>query len=115
MSSELTLQARRLLQHLEERLSSVVPGRPETYAQYKDVHDVLQLSMQGKTFGESLQRQGLESLARWCIQHNLPAITGLVVSGASFEPGEGFFRVHDRNSDEYDWCRETCVSPYSAT
>lgn len=95
--------AARVLEYLVAHLPAVAAGDPRTYVQYKQVHDALQLAMHGETYGESLQRQGLEDLARWCLANNLPAITGLVVKAESHEPGDGFFRLYGRSSEDYKW------------
>lgn len=103
MSAVLDSPAEKLLKFLVGRLTSAVPGRPETYVRYKETHDALGLSMQGGTYGESLKHQGLESLARWCQVRKHPAITGLVVDGATFQPGDGYFKVYGMTSDDYEW------------
>lgn len=106
MVSKLSSLAARVLEHLITRLPEAIAGDPRTYAQYKQVHDALQLPMEGRTFGESLQRQGLEELARWCLTNNLPALTGIVVKGEDYEPGEGFFRLYKRSHEDYKWWAE---------
>lgn len=94
---------RRLLTSLVAHLPNVSPGHPETYVTYKQVHDALKLSQLGKTYGDSLRRQGMSSLASWAKETNRPGITGLIVEEASREPGEGYFRLYGKSPDAYEW------------
>lgn len=103
MVSALSASSARVLEHLITRLPAVVAEDPRTYAQYKQVHDALQLPRRGETFGESLQRQGLEDLARWCLENDLPAITGMVVSNENLRPSKGFFSLYKRSKEDFAW------------
>jgi predicted HNH restriction endonuclease len=58
--------------------------------------------MIGKTFGESLKKQGLEELALWTVRNGHPAITGLIVDAATLQPGEGFYRAFGKDED-FSW------------
>lgn len=99
----LDANASRILNHLATRLMQVVPGRPETYPRYKQVHDALGLEFAGSTYGTSLESQGLDSLARWALARSLPAVTGVVIDGTSFRPGPRFYHLHDKEPDDFAW------------
>ncbi len=105
MSEILTAEASALLDYLVRRLDEVVPGNPETYFTYKGVHEALGLRMQGETYGQSLSRQGLDALARWCIREKWPAITGLIVAEVSFQPEHRFYEIYGKSRDDFDWWR----------
>jgi 5-methylcytosine-specific restriction protein A len=94
-----------ILSILVDALARTVPGRPQSYLGYKEVHDLLQLRLIGKTYGESLKRQGLEDLAIWTMKEALPAITGLVIDKTSLQPGDGYFRVFGKTED-FAWWEE---------
>jgi hypothetical protein len=82
----LNTNASRILDYLVTKLVDVVPGRPETYSTYKQVHDALFLRLERGTYGKSLDAQGLGSLAEWAKARSLPAVTGLVIDGTSYIP-----------------------------
>jgi hypothetical protein len=106
-----------ILTILVDALARTVPGRPQSYLGYKEVHDLLQLPLIGKTYGESLKRQGLEDLAIWTMKEALPAITGLVIDKTSLQPGDGYFRVFGKTEDFAWWeeeirkAKELAMSP----
>lgn len=95
----------RLLKLLESIIPRVKPGDPRTYITYKQVHDQLNLDQQGPTFGESLQAQGLDSLALWAEATSKPAVTGLIVSKTTLMPADGYFKLYKRNSEDFAWWR----------
>lgn len=99
-------QAQRLLALLSEVVAAAEPGDPRTYIGYKKVHERLGLTLRGATWGESLKRQGLMALAEWTLARNLPAITGLVIDGATYLPGEGYFSVCGRQPEDFGWWKE---------
>lgn len=98
-------QGRILLTYLVGKLSRIAPGRPQTYVGYKQVHDDLRLSIQRGTYGESLQAQGLNSLADWTAEMALPAITGLIIDTTpdKMRPGKGYFSLFGRDDEDYPW------------
>lgn len=98
----ISLQATKILGILVEALPKIIPGRPETYLGYKQVHDHLQLALIGPTYGESLKKQGLEELAVWTVELGYPGITGLVIDRSTYQPGEGYFRVFGKRED-FSW------------
>jgi hypothetical protein len=99
-------QGRTLLAFLVARLGRVVPGEPETYVSYKEVHEALNLKLLGPTYGESLKHQGLLSLANWIVAEQKPAITGIIVDQTSFAPGFGYFSPYGRTEDDFAWWSE---------
>jgi hypothetical protein len=82
-----------------------IPGRPDSYLGYKECHDRLGLSQRGGTWGRSLQQQGLNSLADWVLDKQVPAITGLIVDMTSHKPGHGFFTAFNHGKEDFEWWR----------
>jgi hypothetical protein len=101
--SNLDNQGQSLLDLLVSRLREVVPGRPETYIAYKDIHDALNLELLGPTYGESLKHQGLNSLADWTKSEGKPAISGIIIDRGTLMPGGGYFRLFGRSEDDFGW------------
>lgn len=91
---------------LVPHLPKVIPGKPETYLAYKTVHDALNLTYLGPTWGESLKKQGLAALADWTYEHNLPGITGIIINANSYEPGKGYFTLFGKAETDYSWWAE---------
>lgn len=102
----LSTQATSILSVLVASLPGIVPGRPETYLGYKEVHDCLKLAQEGATFGRSLKKQGLEELANWTVSHGYPGITGIIIDKTTFQPGDGYFRVFGKKLDFTWWADE---------
>jgi hypothetical protein len=98
-------QGRILLTYLVGKLPQITPGRPQSYVGYKKVHDDLGLVIQRGTYGESLQVQGLNSLAEWTAELALPAITGLIIDRdpQKMRPGHGYFTLFGRRDEDYPW------------
>jgi hypothetical protein len=106
----LTLPAQAILSQLSGHISrgGVVPGNPETFLSYGDVHQALNLPMRRATIGMSLQAQGLEDLALWTKNEKHPAITGLIVDKSHDEnplqPGKGYFKLFGKKyPDDIQW------------
>jgi HNH endonuclease len=94
----------RLLEYLVVSiLPKANPKKPETFTTYSEVHKQLDLTQQGATFGESLKRQGLSSLADWTKAEGVPAITGLIVSEKEKVPGKGYFNLFNRTEYDFEW------------
>ena len=55
---------------------------------------------------DSLELHTLGELAHWLKEVDAPALTGLVVDGETLLPGEGYFRLYGRSSDEFGWWEE---------
>lgn len=104
--TNLDLQGQKLLALLVSRLTDVVPGSPETYIGYKDIHEALNLKLLGPTYGESLKHQGLGSLASWTADEGKPAITGIIIDWGTFMPGDGYFRLFGRSEQDFQWWRD---------
>jgi 5-methylcytosine-specific restriction protein A len=108
MNSELSATERRMLDLLIRHLPRVRPGYAPSYLGYKDVHEALGLEMHGSTYGISLQVQGLESLARHLRQIGAPALTGIVIDKTAGWPSHGYFNVHQRPADDFQfWIDES--------
>lgn len=102
-------EAQRILDWLVvNALPGVNPGFPKTYAGYKEVLDALGLPHISETYGLSLQAQGLEDLAIYLKESNLPAITGIIVSISDNDPrpSQGYFTVHERATKDREWWAE---------
>lgn len=99
-------KAQALLALLVSRLSKVVPGQPETYIGYKEAHEALHLEYLGPTYGESLKKQGLLTLANWVLAEKKPAITGIIVDTTSYVPAKGYFDPYGKTEDDFDWWTE---------
>ena len=94
------------------------PDRPETFLSYGEALELMDLppnTTRGATDGQTLQFNGMESLAQWLLGHSppLPAITGLIVSKSStdingerrtpFVPGRRFFSLFKRKDEDIAW------------
>lgn len=93
----------RLLKLLVSKLAEVKPNDPRTFISYKQVHDALNLPVEGQTLGRSLQQQGLNSLANWTARTGVPGITGLIVDKEKLTPGLGYFNLYARQPDDFTW------------
>lgn len=100
---DLDSQGKQLLALLVKHLGQVVPGDPDTYLSYKEIHDLLGLSLRGPTWGESLKHQGLLSLADWTADEGKPAISGIIIDRTTCMPGQGYFRLFGRADDDFTW------------
>ncbi len=101
--SDLDEQGQQLLALLVEKLRDVVPGNPATYISYQAVHERLGLGLLGRTYGESLKHQGLSSLANWTEAERKPGITGIIVDQSTLMPGEGYFRLFNKEVTDFAW------------
>lgn len=102
MENELDEEGRRLLAYLVGKLDAAIPNDPRTFVSYKQVHDELGLPLQG-TYGTSLERQGLVSLAEWTFAGGRPGITGLIIDREKNVPGPGYFRLFGRKNEDFGW------------
>ena len=82
------------------------PTKPRRFLGYKECHDMLGISMVGKTWGHSLQLQGMDKLAKWIKSNALPAVTGLIVDTKNSMPGGDFFKFYERAIDREWWLNE---------
>jgi hypothetical protein len=90
-----------LVNHIQA--GNVLPNDPSTFIGYKQMHDVLGLEMVAHAYGRSLQLQGLNDLAEWTIENDLPAITGLIIDWGTLMPGPGYFKAFGRPEDDFRW------------
>lgn len=93
----------RLLRLLTSILPGAKPNDPRTFLSYKKIHDALKLPLQGRTLGESLQNQGLNSLADWTHTNSIPGITGLIIDQSTLMPGPGYFKLFGKEPDDFRW------------
>jgi len=98
-----------LLTLLVQRLESVTAGKPETYIGYKECHDLLGIEQVRERWGESLKAQGLLNLAEWTHQTTKPAITGIIISTLTYEPGKGYFNLFEKDEHDYAWWKQQVV------
>ncbi len=101
--SDLDDQGKQLLALLVRKLPKVVPNDPRTFISYKDVHNELNLPLASSTYGESLKRQGLNSLANWTEATGKPGITGLIINRDTSMPGKGYFRLFGKTAEDFQW------------
>jgi len=92
-----------ILRVLISRLPTVKPTDPRSFISYKQVHDILKLSQVADTYGTSLQKQGLNSLAEWTARTGKPGITGLIIDKEKLTPGPGYYKVFGRKLDDVHW------------
>lgn len=105
----LSPQAKALLAHLVSILPSSIPGHPETFTGYRKVHKAMDLEMVSIDWAESLKIQGLVELAYWLKEHpkRLPALTGIVCNQETFQPGSGYFEMHNlQGANPFDWWKK---------
>jgi len=104
MPIDLSRDAKALLTVLVETLWTADPGDPRTFITYSDTLKRLRIPYLGGNAGRILQDHGLDQLAEWAKDNQLPAITGLVIRDAERDPGAGFFRFYrKRNPDDLQW------------
>lgn len=97
-----------LLEYLVRIAPTVDPSNLSTFPTYSAVHAALGLQMAGRTWGDSLDRQGMSSLALWANDAGYPAITGFIVDGEKKQPADGYFKFYgkDRDADGEWWLSE---------
>lgn len=99
MSATLDFEGARLLEYLVRIAPSVDPSTLSTFPTYSGVHTALGLQMAGRTWGDSLDRQGMSSLAIWANDEGYPAITGFIVDGEKRQPADGYFKFYGKDPD----------------
>lgn len=127
LEKNMTKGAQRILDLIVQKIQEgrFIPGKPETYLGYKEVHKLLELPPKYYRWGISLRHQGLDDLAHWLQnQHQIPAITGLIIDKDKKKrhPGRGFFNAFNNGLVNYKWWEEEIRkaieydwSPYSKT
>jgi HNH endonuclease len=105
-----TTQAQNLLDWLYRRLQPVRPGDISTYSSYgQALHDLRLKPLIRKTAGQSLQPQGLDDLAKWTAENDMPGITGIIINvsdPAPKQPGDGYFTMYGRAVGDIEWWHE---------
>jgi hypothetical protein len=104
--NDLDREGRRLLALLVEKLRDMVPGNPDTYISYQDVHEHLALNLRGPTYGLSLRHQALDSLANWTQATGKPGITGIIIDRGTSLPGRGYFDLFRKDLNDFAWWEE---------
>src|SRR5579883_1983430 len=99
MPTVLTTEGMRVLEYLIRVAPNVDLNDLNTFPTYLGAHEALGLEMIGGTWGESLDRQGLGSLAEWTLENGFPAITGFIIDKTEKRPGKGFFKLYGKNPD----------------
>jgi hypothetical protein len=102
--AELNDQGKALLRLLITYLPGIIPGRPQTYPTYLELHRALKLQkLPNDTYGDSLKHQGLANMADWTKEAGFPAISGAIVKEKEREPGHGFLELFDMKEMNYQW------------
>lgn len=99
----LSKQGQDILAVLVGILPRVDPADPRTFIGYKEVHTKLGLDLVAETYGLSLKAQGLLELAEWTANTSKPGITGLVIDLETLSPGLGYFKLFNRDPDDFSW------------
>lgn len=115
--SVLDAQGQLLLVHLVRKLPAINPKDPRTFSGYKEIHVELGLQLLAETYGQSLQKQGLDALSRWLADRGMPALTGIVIDVTAWTPGKGFFSFFGKRSEDLPWwiSEVTCAKAYDWT
>ena len=87
----------RMLKYLLSVAPNVDPSTLKGFPTYSGVHAVLKLPLAGKTYGDSLDNQGMGNLAHWARDNGYPAITGFIISSETGRPGDGFFKFYGKD------------------
>jgi hypothetical protein len=99
MPLSLDSEGAQLLDYLVGIAPRVDPSNLNTFPTYSDVHRALGLQMAGRTWGDSLDRQGMGSLADWANDAGYPSITGFIVDGEKKQPADGYFKFYGKDPD----------------
>jgi hypothetical protein len=89
----------RLLEYLVRIAPRIDPSDLSTFPTYSTVHAALDIPMYGRTWGDSLDRQGMGSVANWADENGYPSITGFIISGDKGQPADGYFKYYKRDPD----------------
>jgi len=102
MPLNLDAEGLRLLDYLVRIAPSVDPETLSGFPTYSAVHSALGLEMVGRTWGDSLDRQGMGQVAEWANENGYPSITGFIISGEKGQPADGYFKYYGKDPDA-DW------------
>ncbi len=99
MPLTLDSEGARLLEYLVRIAPRVDPTNLSTFPTYSGVHTALGFQMAGRTWGDSLDRQGMGSLANWAHDAGHPSLTGFIVDGEKKQPADGYFKFYGKDPD----------------
>jgi hypothetical protein len=102
MPLSLDAEGSRMLEYLVRIAPTVDPENLSGFPTYSAVHSVLGLEMVGRTWGDSLDRQGMGQVANWAHENGYPSITGFIISGDKGQPADGYFKFYGKDPDA-DW------------
>lgn len=100
MPTTLDAEGARLLEYLLRVAPRISMTNLDSFPSYSTVHDALRLEHIGRTLGDSLDLQGMASLALWAFEHNYPAITGMIIDREQKRPGKGYFELYGKDPIE---------------
>jgi hypothetical protein len=104
MPLSLNAQGRRMLNYLARIAPDVDPASLSGFPTYSAVHAALGLQMVGRTWGDSLDRQGMGQVANWAHENGYPSITGFIISGDKKQPADGYFKFYGKDPDtDWEW------------
>ena len=67
-------------------------NEPSMFPTYSAVRKVLGLQLAGRIWDDSLDRQGMRSLANWAHDNGYPSLTEFIISGEMGQPAYGYFK-----------------------
>lgn len=106
MPLSLDAEGRRILDYLISIAPEVDPESLSGFPTYSAVHTALGLEKVGRTWGDSLDRQGMGQVADWAQKNGYPSITGFIISGEKGQPADGYFKFYGKDPDaDWDWWR----------
>src|ERR1700761_2460589 len=97
MPLSLDAEGRRILDYLIRIAPDVDPESLSGFPTYSAVHTALGLEMVGRTWGDSLDRQGMGQVADWAHENGYPSITGFIISGDKGQPADGYFKFYGKD------------------
>ena len=99
MPTNLDAAGLRILDYLVRIAPRVDPKALSRFPTYSAVPDALGLDMIGRTWGDSLDRQGMGQVAQWAHENGYPSITGFIISGEKRQPADWYFRYYGKDPD----------------
>src|ERR1700710_1969123 len=99
MPPTLDADGARLLKYLVQIAPKIDLTNLSTFPTYSAVHAALNPPLYGRAWGDSLDRQGMGSLASWADENGYPSITGFIISGEKGVPGAGYFKYYKKDPD----------------
>jgi hypothetical protein len=112
MPTALDNDGRRLLQLLIQMAPNIDVPNVGGFLTYLDAHKILGLQLIGRTYGDSLDNQGMGNVAGWAKSNGYPAITSLIISENPPMPAKGFFTYYGKDPmlDINWWLSEAAAS-----